>query len=78
MIIVYIILLFIASLLVMLLLGFIDLIYSLITGKSSNMAEKFGEAMEAIIGLIGAAVGIIGIPFVILCILAAIVIAVIG
>ncbi len=78
MIIVYIILLFIASLLVMLLLGFIDLIYSLITGKSSNTAEKFGEAMEAIIGMIGAAVGIIGIPFVILCILAAIVIAVIG
>lgn len=78
MIIVYIILLFIAAILIMLLLGFLDLIYSLITGKSSNMAEKFGEAMEAIIGMIGIAVGVIGIPFVILCLLAAIVMALFG
>ena len=69
MIIVYIILLFIASILFMLLLGFIDIVYNLITGKPSNMAEKFGEAMEIVIGLIGVALGAVGIPFVILCLL---------
>ena len=56
MIIVYIILLFIAVLLFMLLLGFIDIVYNLITGKTSNLAEKFCEAMNVIVGVICAAV----------------------
>ena len=52
MIIVYIILLFIAVLLFMLLLGFIDIVYNLVTGKTSNLAEKFCEAMNVIVGVI--------------------------
>ena len=67
MIIVYIILLFIAVLLFMLLLGFIDIVYNLITGKRSNLAEKFCEAMNVIVGVICAAVCGIGIPVLILC-----------
>ena len=69
MIIVYIILLFIAVLLFMLLLGFIDIVYNLITGKRSNLAEKFCEAMNVIVGVICAAVCGIGIPVLILCLL---------
>ena len=69
MIIVYIILLFIAVLLFMLLLGFIDIVYNLITGKTSNLAEKFCEAMNVIVGVICAAVCGVGIPVLILCLL---------
>ncbi len=55
MIIVYIILLFIAVLLFMLLLGFIDIVYN--------------EAMNVIVGVICAAVCGVGIPILILCLL---------
>ena len=60
MIIVYIILLFIAVLLFMLLLGFIDIVYNV---------EKFCEAMNVIVGVICAAVCGVGIPILILCLL---------
>ena len=63
MIIVYIILLFIAVLLFMLLLGFIDIVYN------SNLVEKFCEAMNVIVGVICAAVCGVGIPILILCLL---------
>ena len=78
MIIVYIILLFIAVLLFMLLLGFIDIVYNLITGKTSNLAEKFCEAMNVIVGVICAAVCGIGIPVLILCLLFVIGMLIIG
>ena len=78
MIIVYIILLFIALLLFMLLLGFIDIVYNLITGKTSNLAEKFYEAMNVIVGVICAAVCGIGIPVLILCLLFVIGMLIIG
>ena len=77
MIIVYIILLFIAVLLFML-LGFIDIVYNLITGKTSNLAEKFCEAMNVIVGVICAAVCGIGIPVLILCLLFVIGLLIIG
>ena len=69
MIIVYIILLFIAVLLFMLLLGFIDIVYN---------AEKFCEAMNVIVGVICAAVCGIGIPVLILCLLFVIGMLIIG
>ena len=72
MIIVYIILLFIAVLLFMLLLGFIDIVYN------SNLAEKFCEAMNVIVGVICAAVCGIGIPVLILCLLFVIGMLIIG
>ena len=78
MIIVYIILLFIAVLLFMLLLGFIDIVYNLITGKRSNLAEKFCEAMNVIVGVICAAVCGVGIPVLILCLLFVIGMLIIG
>ena len=67
MIIVYIILLFIAVLLFMLLLGFIDIVYN-----------KFCEAMNVIVGVICAAVCGIGIPVLILCLLFVIGMLIIG
>lgn len=74
----YFFLLIIASILIMFLLGFIDIVYTTITGKPSNMGEKFGEAMEVILGLIATAVCAVGVPIIILCLLAAIVMVIIG
>lgn len=78
MIIFYFVLLVIAAILFMLLLGFIDIMYTTVTGKPSNMAEKFGEAMEVILGLIAMAVGAVGVPILILCLLFFIVMLIIG
>ena len=74
----YFFLLGIAAILFMLLLGFLDIVYTLITGKPSNMAEKFGEAMTVVIGLIGMAVGAVGVPIIILCLLFFVVMLIIG